>query len=187
MRYTPLISFFFAMANIASINVNGLNDSLKCEAIFQNLNRSKHDIVFLQETHLNAQTVRKAISSSRWRGKKFHSFSPDNWKGVSILLSDKLNPVIHSHNACSKGHYVFVDLSFGGKRVLLANIYAPTGNYAKTQQRKQLFSTVTSEIDKYSDVDCVIIGGDFNCVINTCEDVVRQSLTLISQSKALVT
>ena len=88
MRYTPLISFIFAMANIASINVNGLNDPLKCEAIFQNLNRSKHNIVFLQETHLNAQTVRKAISSSRWRGKKFHSFSPDNWKGASILLSD---------------------------------------------------------------------------------------------------
>ena len=89
MRYTPLISIFFAMANIASINVNGLNNPLKCEAIFQHLNRSKHDIVFLQETHLNPQTVTKAISSSRWKGNKFHSFSPDNWKGASILLSDK--------------------------------------------------------------------------------------------------
>ena len=172
MWYYIILSFLLlVMANIASINVNGLNDMLKCEAIFQNIKSGRHDIMFLQHTHLNPQTVGKAISSSRWKGKKFHSFSPDNWKGASILLSDKLNAVIHSQNACSHGHYVIVHLSFGGKSVLLINIYAPTGNYAKTQQRKQLFSTITSEIDKYPDVDCVIIGGDFNCVTNKFEDL----------------
>ena len=63
MWYTPLIYFFFAMADVAQ-NVNGLINLLKCEAIFQNLNQSKHTIVFLQETRLNLQTITKVIFNS---------------------------------------------------------------------------------------------------------------------------
>ena len=82
MWYYIILSFLLlVMANIASINVNGLNDMLKCEAIFQNLKRGKHDVVFLQETHLNPQTVGKAISSSQWKRKKFHSFPWTTGKG----------------------------------------------------------------------------------------------------------
>ena len=48
------------------------------------------------------------------------------------------------------------------------------GNYIKTQQRKQVFSTIAWEIDKYPDVDCVITGGDFNWVTNNSEDRSRR-------------
>ena len=155
------------MASIASINVNGLNDPPKTDAIFLNLKEAKHDIVFLQETHLNPLTADKIISKDCWTGLKYHSFGIDNRKGVSILLSDKLNTVIHSSYACNKGHYLTLDLSIDNNRMLLVNVYAPTGNPNGTKRRIATFIELFNKIGEYpAEVEHLICGGDFNCVLN---------------------
>ena len=159
------------MMSIASINVNGLNDPLKTDAIFLNLNEAKHDIVLLQETHLNPVTADTIISKDRWDGPKFHSFGNDNRKGVSILLSNKLNTMIHSSYACNNGHYLILDLSIDNNRVLLINVYAPTGNPNGTKRRVQTFIELFRKIAAYpDDIEHVICGGDFNCVLNNYLD-----------------
>ena len=84
------------MISLISINVNGLNDKAKAEAIFHNLNNDKPDIVFLQETHLNDNTKSLIISDNRWKGTKIHSISPNNFAGVSTLISQNTVSIIHS-------------------------------------------------------------------------------------------
>ena len=45
--------------SVASLNVNGLRDNNKRNCIFLWLSRHKYDLVCLQETHCNYQTVEK--------------------------------------------------------------------------------------------------------------------------------
>ena len=174
------------MASIASINVNGLNDPRKTDAIFLNLKEAHNNIVFLQETHLNPVTVGNSISDDRWAGLKFHSFSPDNTKGVSTLISDQLNTVIHSHYACNKGHYLILDLSIDNNRVLLVNVYAPTGNPNGIKRRIETFLEIFRKLEEYPDeVQHVICGGDFNCVLDNHFDRSREINYVDRTSKLL--
>ncbi len=51
------------MPSFISVNVNDLNDKVKAEVIFHNINDDKPDIVFFQETHLNDYTKTSIISN----------------------------------------------------------------------------------------------------------------------------
>ncbi len=153
------------MPSIISINVNGLNDQTKAETIFHNLNNDKPDIVFMQETHLNDNTKSLIISDNRWKGTKINSISPNNFAGVSTLISQNIAAIIHSNEICPEGNYIFTDISMDDHRFLLINVYAPTGGN-KIQKRKDKFTEIQSKIQKYTDVEFIIYGGDFNTVLD---------------------
>ncbi len=169
LNKSSFLSYFtlflnFAMACIANWNVNGLRDPRRCDTIFQHLFSKNFDIILLQETHLNSAEVDKTFAN--WKGKSFHSVSTDNRKGVSILISDKINTTIHSHHACNTGHYVILDLSIDDNRFILVNIYAPTGGKDGIAGRKQFLQNLQKDLDKYPRIFPFIVGGDFNCVLN---------------------
>ena len=60
-----------------------------------------------------------------------------------------------------------LDITFHHKRVLLANIYAPNSGPHKFKNRKQVFQEISDKINDFPEVECVVLGGDFNCVLDT--------------------
>ena len=66
-----------------------------------------------------------------------------------------------------------LDTTFDHKRMLLVNIYAPTSGSQKAKNRKRVFREISKKITDFSNVECVVLGGDFNCVLN--DDLDRSS------------
>ena len=62
-------------------------------------------------------------------------------------------------------------MTIDGTRFLLANIYAPSGGGAATvSARKKIFTNISARISSYTNAEFVILGGDFNCTLNTQMD-----------------
>ena len=152
------------MACVVSINVNGLNDPRRSDSILRHLYSLKLDILFLQETHLNPVNVNNVFS--QWPGTSFHSFGKDNRKGVSILISDRLKTTIHSRHTSDTGHLIVLDLSIDDNRLILSNVYAPTGGLDCIANRKEFFNELNKVLDNFPHDFPIILGGDFNCVLD---------------------
>ena len=152
------------MACVVSIKVNGLNDPRRSDSILRHLYSLKPDIFFLQETHLNPVNVNNVFS--QWPGTSFHSFGKDNRKGVSILISDRLKTTIHSRHTSDTGHLIVLDLSIDDNRLILGNVYAPTGGLDGIANRKEFFNELNKVLDNFTQDIPIILGGDLNCVLD---------------------
>ena len=152
------------MACVVSVNVNGLNDPCRSDLILHHLYSLKPDILFLQETHLNPANVNNVFL--QWPGASFHPFAKDNRKGVSILISDRLKTTIHSRYTSDTGHLIVLDLSINDNRLILGNGYAPTGGVEGIANRKEFFNQLNKVLDNFPQDFPIILGGDFNCVLD---------------------
>ena len=114
--------------------------------------------MFLQETYSTPDIVKKW--RFQWPGKTFYSHGTNHSKGVSILISDKLQFGSKHVKSDTDGRYVFIDASIQHSPFLLLNIYSPN----KTPDQCSFFSRVLSTLDEVDSVpsDQLIIGGDFN-------------------------
>ena len=72
-----------------SINIRGLNKSIKRRSIFRWIHNQNAQFTFLQETHSTKLTV--DTWSAEWGGKAFFSHGTSNSKGVMILINQKLD------------------------------------------------------------------------------------------------
>ena len=152
------------MACVVSINMNGLNDPRCSDSILCHLYSLKPDILFLQETHPNPVHVNNVFP--QWPGTSFHSFGKDNRKDVSILISDRLKTTIHSRHTSDTGHLIVLNLSIEDNRLTLGNVYAPTGGLDSIANHKEFFNEWTKVLENFSQDFPIILGGDFNCVLD---------------------
>ena len=153
---------------IISLNVNGIRNSQKRNAIFSWLNDNNADIVFLQETHCNSEQD-KTQWSSEWGGKCIWSTSSSSSCGVAILFKPKIDVILSNSEIDIHGRYIIVDCKVDEVYSHLTNIYAPNSPTdradffvmlnKKLQQQKQLTG------DGY-----IVLGGDFNCTQNALID-----------------
>lgn len=84
-----------------SLNVRGVNNPIKRTKILSYCQKEKADVIYLQETHLNAVESRKLMN-----GKFFvAAFSPAMKKrnGVAILIRWALAPTISHINSDVEG------------------------------------------------------------------------------------
>jgi len=142
--------------NIVSLNCNGIRDNNKRKQLFLWLNDKKYDIIFLQETH---STPADEISwKHEWGGEIFYSHGISNKRGVAILIKSQTCLEVKALK-CHDGRSLLLDTMVGGKNVLMVNIYGPNNDDVV------FFQTVMADI---IDMEClnVIIGGDFNLVLN---------------------
>ena len=149
---------------LSSINVNGLNDIIKCDTIFHKIRNSRQDIIFLQETHLTDISKNNIVNKTRWPSESFHAVANNSKAGVSILFGENITTNIHSTDICKEGRYIIIDITIEEKRILLVNIYAPSGGN-QVKSRRLFFLRMKDKITKFSDVDTVMMGGDFNCTL----------------------
>jgi len=89
-------------------------------------------------------------------------------KGVLILFSENLQIDISHVLEDSEGRYIFVEALVQDAPFLLVNLYAPT----KNQEQGVFFDGVANTLENLS-LDHngqIIIGGDFNCHLNSSID-----------------
>lgn len=105
----------------------------------------------------------------------FHSDFSHKSRGVAILLNR--NVLFEESNVIKdkNGRYIIVQGKLFNKPVVLANIYAP--NWDNVDFFRNFFSLLP-DLDSYD----LILGGDFNCVLDPKQDRSSSNLTSFSKS-----
>ena len=140
-----------------SLNVRGLNKSIKRRSIFRWLHNQKYHFTFLQETYSSIQHTR--IWEAEWGGKVFFSHGASHSKGVMTLINPTLDFKVELKSICEKnGRLLILDLIVDDTHLVLVNIYAP--NDAK--QQIGFFKALQKKLTEFAQEN-IIIAGDFNC------------------------
>ena len=91
-----------------------------------------------------------------------------NSRGVAILFKKGVDCIIHSKILDPVGRYVILKAEIKDKMYLLINIYAPNKDANIVEFLKDLGTTLQKE--NLDEEENIILGGDFNCPLNTVLD-----------------
>lgn len=144
-----------------SLNAKGLNNVVKRQKIVTYLQQLKTEIAFIQETHLKSNSVK--YLKRKWVGQLFHSQFNVKARGTAILIHKDVAFEAEEVISDSNGRYVIVAGKLFSLPVILVNVYAPNFD------DHNFFTNLFSAIPSYNNYN-LIIGGDFNCVLNTTLD-----------------
>ena len=145
--------------NICTFNVKGLNDPSKRQQLFYWLKLNKYSVCLLQELHCQERTYDKW--KKEWGGDLFLSGDSSNSIGVGILVNSDFTYTVQEYNNIINGRMQSLKLLIHEKEYIFLNIYAPnslTENYN--------FLSKVEEFIISNDSESIIVGGDFNTVIN---------------------
>ena len=106
-----------------SLNVRGLNKSIKRRSIFRWLHNQNNHFTFLQETYSSKDCAK--TWEAEWGGKVFFSHGSTHSKGVMILINPKVELKIEKEISDNNGRYIILDAMVDDSHVILVNIYAP--------------------------------------------------------------
>ena len=167
-----------------SINIRGLNTSIKRRSIFRWIHNQNAQFIFLQETHSTKLTV--DTWSAEWGGKAFFSHGTSNSKGVMILINPKLDCKIEKCISDKSGRYIILDVSVDDTRLTLVNIYAPND----LNQQSKFFRSLHRQLQVFSQEN-IVIRGDFNCALSDKDkkggNAVTQKVSVIKEIEELCT
>ena len=111
-----------------SLNIRGLNKSVKRRTFFRWLHRQNCSFVFLQET--------------------YHS------KGIMILVNPKIKCKVEQKICDKNGRYIILDIALADTRVTLVNIYAPND----VKQQVSFFKELQEQLQEFSEENTIIGG-----------------------------
>ena len=159
---------------LISWNIKGMNHPIKRTRVFTHLKSLGPDIIFLQETHLLA-TERSKLERG-WVDQIFCSNYGARSRGVAILIKRGTPFVSSQVISDTNGRYIIVSGKLFGTPIILANVYGPNWD------NPQFFSRL---IAKLPDINShhLVLGGDFNCVLDPVLDRFRAG-TKINVSKS---
>ena len=119
----------------------------------------KNDICFLQETHCSSKFIGN-LWENAWGGICFWSFGSTRARGVGIWFRNGLNYKMLRESRDCEGRLLSLFVQFHEQRyVFTTNIYAPN----TANERKVFFSSFAYYLKGNHPL---ILGGDFNCVVN---------------------
>lgn len=146
---------------LISLNVKGINHVVKRQKILSFFQKEKCQIELLQETHLS--DVEHIKLRRNWVGQVFFSSYKSNSRGVAILLHKNLSFKLEKSITDNEGRYILLSGFLYGEHVLIGCIYAPTA------YEPQFFPKLLADISSLS-CDLILLGGDFNCVLDPSID-----------------
>ena len=163
---------------IISINCNGLTSNLRLLQAVGRIKkhiRQKDCIIFLQETH-NANII---LLENIWSGSVHISMGTGGSRGVITLCTPRI--ITKSFKTDHEGRFLFTTVEIGKNRFInTANIYSPNDHDLSYQFITEVFNEwkrfcliATSNVTDPPQCS-MIIGGDFNCVLN-CQDAQNRS------------
>ena len=118
---------------------------------------------FIYKRHTTLQE--ESLYTSEWSGSSFWNSYKSNESGSAVLFGETFRPRVNGVFKGMQGQTVIIDIDTDeNSRLILANIYAPSGGTRQTE-RKSFFSNLEATL---RDLNCenIILGGDFNCVLN---------------------
>ena len=146
---------------ICSLNVRSLGDRLKRREMFNWLRKKNYQIYMLQEVHCSENTI--AVWSAEWDYKTLFSCCTSARGGVAILFNNNFNLQLQRSYSDPNGRFIICDIITDNKSVTVAALYAPNDDDP---------SFFLNFFDHLNDFKCdeVIIGGDFNLVLDLDTD-----------------
>lgn len=147
---------------VMSLNVRGLRDSIKRNAIFLFCKSKRTHCALLQETHSNDGDEK--LWSNQWGDKVLFCHGTNRSAGTAILLNNFPGKVVTSKKDIN-GHWILCVMSLEHSFLILGNIYG----YNNINQNKKLLSEIDNIIKEFKiryPTSNVILGGDFNMVYN---------------------
>ena len=146
---------------IYSLNCNGLNDDLKRRAVFDKLKNKGQGIFLLQETHCTTEKEQKW--RTEWGNNMFFSNGTSNARGVATLITNNYDFKLLKVEKDIDGRFLIIDVERNGTMYTIGNLYAPTRNFEKDQQR--CFGNFITQLQNMQNIN-TILGGDFNLYLN---------------------
>ena len=143
---------------ICSLNVNGLGDFKKRKDVFNYLRDLKNDIYFLQETHFI--TNQENFIRAAWGYETWVAGIESNSKGVAILFNSSFEYKLHDIIRDPNGSYLALDITILQKRTTLINVYGPSEG-----DNPAFIEKINTVINAFQN-ETVILGGDWNCLMN---------------------
>ena len=141
-----------------TLNARGLGNRTKRKSIFQFLQKQKADVVFVQETHLDEDNIK--TWEAEWGGKLIVSNGDSKSRGTAILVHPTIDIKVDKVSTDGEGRLICCKMEYENKNIVMGNVYAPN------QDSPEFFEEVIRNIDSFEDNDMVILGGDFNLVMN---------------------
>ena len=108
---------------IITLNVNGLNSSIKRHRLADWIKKKDPTICCLQETHLIEKDTHR-LKVKGW-GKTYHAHGLSKKAGVSILISDNVDFKPKLVRRDKEGHFILLKGSINQQDITIINIYAP--------------------------------------------------------------
>ena len=141
-----------------SLNVRGLNKSIKQRSIFRWLHNQNNHFTFLQETLSSKESA--STWEAEWGGRTFFSHGTTHSKGVMTLINPKLDFKLEKTIPDKNGRYIILDIIVDESHLILVNIYAPND----LNQQVAFFKDLQDRLQEFAQ-ESIIIGGDFNCAL----------------------
>lgn len=145
--------------HFVSLNVKGINSWVKRQKIDSYLKQLKADVIFFQQTHLKQEH----INLLRRGCHVFHSKFNGKARGAAIIVHKDVLFQTEEVIADPGGRFVIVRGHLFSVPVILMCVYAPNWDDSN------FFDKLFTKIPSYNTYN-LIIGGDFNCALNSVLD-----------------
>ena len=146
-----------------ALNVRGVRDQTKRQAVFKWISNQKANICFLSETYITHDIVDNV--NTDWTGLCYHSYGIKHAKGasrgVSILVKNNIPFTFLDEITSEDGRKLIVNCDIGGTKFSLISIYAPNSK----KERVNFFADVKRCLNDI-ELHNIIMGGDFNTVVD---------------------
>lgn len=158
--------------DIYTWNVNGLK-SLNKSNLLQNYQFNNPGVYLLQETHKTDTYIRKRLSSNNCIAYIKEGDMQSSGVTTQIPVNEAnltQNPT--SFNLSDQNHrLLYGNIIWFGKVIMIINLYAPSGD---SRARASLFNQLDNLLEEIKP-DNIILGGDFNCVIDPILDLQKEA------------
>ena len=146
-----------------SANCQGLGNSNsgKRRDAMKYLKNKKFDIYFIQDTHFesNMETLIKA----EWGYECWFSSHSSRARGVAILFNNTFEFKLKQIYKDDSGNFIIIHVLIDSIDYVLANLYAPN------RDEPLFFKNIQNILNKLN-VDNIVIGGDWNLLLDNQND-----------------
>ena len=159
-----------------SWNVRGIHAPIKRTKIINHLHKLQADICLLQETHLLETEHKKLLG--KYFNRIYSSSFNSKKRGVAILVHKNVQLIHKKTISDTQGRYIIIQITINNKDITIANIYGP--NTDDPAFYHDLF-TILSDFSNSP----LVIGGDFNTVLNLEQDRLNSNAKIWRTTKML--
>ena len=129
--------------SIITLNVNGLNSTIKRHSVPEWIKNQDPSLCCLQEAHVRCKDTH-SLKTERWK-KIFHVNKKQKKAGAAILISDKIDFKTKTVTRDKNGCYIVKKESVQWEDTVFVSIYAP--NIEAPKYIKQILTDLKEEID----------------------------------------
>lgn len=142
-------------------NIRGVGSQTKKNKVLNYLKNTQADICLIQETHLS-QYTQNSLKTTHFN-HCFSSHYNSKQRGVCILINKKIQFNHHTTISDPEGRFIIINISINNNPITIGNIYGPNSDDSS------FFANFFSSLSNISNGP-IIIGGDYNTVINPSFD-----------------